>query len=69
MSDTKAALVWLKQVQGLVLDEAELVEPLATAARFSAAVAKAAEALPPGAEPAGFGPLLLGLAPTAGDDD
>ena len=68
MSDTKAALAWLKQVQGIALDETEIAEPLAAAARFSAVVAKAAEDLPLGAEPAGFGPLFNGLAAPADDD-
>ncbi len=68
MSDTKAALTWLEQVQGIALDEAEAAEPLAAAAQFSAVVAKAAEDLPPGVEPAGFGPLFDALAAAAGDD-
>ena len=68
MTDTKAALAWLKQVQGIALDEAEIAEPLAAAARFSAVVAKAAEDLPLGAEPTGFGPLFEALAPPVDDD-
>ena len=55
-------------MQGIALDEAEIAEPLAAAARFSAVVAKAAEDLPLGAEPTGFGPLFEALAPPVDDD-
>lgn len=68
ISDIKAALAWLKQMQGLALDEAEIVEPLAAATQFNAVVAKAAEDLPLDIEPAGFGPLFGALAAQADDD-
>ncbi len=55
-------------MQGLALDEAEITEPLAAVTRFTAVVAKAADDLPPGTEPAGFKPLFEALAVQADDD-